>query len=336
LKLVFNKKEHSIQTGYYVLSTNPIIIVTVWNLWVEHGVGKIFSENFRGKKVYFVFLLWWSFESKNEVRKIQKSLYKQKKYYPKHEFIFLCNTKREYRLFKKFNLSCIFCNQNAFLDGKIFTIKPGYKKKYDAIYNARMLPFKRHHLASKIDNLALLTYFDNTKNSRGYYLKTKKRLPKATWLNKPFLGGVNKFITPTMCSQYLNQAKVGLCLSAKEGAMYACVEYLLCGLPVVSTRSIGGRVIFFDNDYVKIVDGKPISVKEAVDEVIKKNISSNYIRMKTLLKIKPHRERFITLIQEIYDKEGVNKKFRDEWNKIFINKMLLWQEIDLIKNYIKK
>ncbi len=118
--------------------------------------------------------------------------------------------------------------------------------------------------------------------------------------------------------------------------MYASTEYLLCGLPLISTRSKGGRDIFFDKKYVKIVDDNKVAVKEGVEELIKRDIDSNYIRIKTLEKMNLHRERFITLIQEIYDKEGANKKFRDEWNKIFVNKMLLWQDINLIKNYIEK
>jgi glycosyltransferase involved in cell wall biosynthesis len=124
---------------------------------------------------------------------------------------------------------------------------------------------------------------------------------------------------------YINQAKVGLCLSADEGAMYASAEYLLCGLPVVSTRSIGGRDTFFDDEYVKIVDDTPEAVSEGVREMICRNINPYYIREKTIEKMKSHRGAFIAMIQAIYDKEGVKRHFSEEWSKIFVNKLLLRQ-----------
>ena len=34
-------------------------------------------------------------------------------------------------------------------------------------------------------------------------------------------------------------------MSSQEGAMYSSVEYLLCGLPIVSTKSTGGHDVFF-------------------------------------------------------------------------------------------
>ncbi len=332
-----DKKESFIQTGYHVLSTKPAIIVTVWNLR-NQGINEIFNRYLKYKKVYFIFLLWWSTESKSIVSKIRDVVEKEKKYYPEHEFIFLCNTQKEYRLFQKFNLPCIFCNHNALIDEKIFSIMPREKRRYDAIYNAQMAWFKRHQLASKIDNLALITVFDGINTSSLYSYIIKKVLSNASLLNKPSSSsyGKNNYLDPVEIARYLNQAKVGLCLSAKEGAMYASTEYLLCGLPLISTRSKGGRDIFFDKKYVKIVDDNKVAVKEGVEELIKRDIDSNYIRINTLEKMNPHRERFITLIQEIYDKEGANKKFRDEWNKIFVNKMLLWQDINLIKNYIEK
>ena len=49
-------------------------------------------------------------------------------------------------------------------------------------------------------------------------------------------------------------SQVGLCLSKSEGAMFASIEYLLCGLPIVSTKSVGGRDIFFTDENCIIAD----------------------------------------------------------------------------------
>lgn len=239
------KKETSIKTAYYVISKNPIIIVMVWHLWLYPRIRKSFSESLKGKKAYFILMLWWTSESKFIVSLAKHMLNRYKKKYPEHNFIFLCNSQKEYKLFNKFNLPCIFCNHNALIDEKIFTIMPEDKKRYDAVYNAQMARFKRHKLASKIDNLALITYFDGINSSNFCYNALKKVLSNATWLNKPSSNGNNKYLDPSKVAGYLNQSRVGLCLSAREGTMYASAEYLLCGLPVVSTRSIGGRDVFF-------------------------------------------------------------------------------------------
>lgn len=331
-KLRFNKKQTSLKTAYYILSKDPIIIITAWSFW-DH-TGKIFSENFKSKKVYFIFLIWWSLESEFMVKGIKNTLREHKKRYPKHNVIFLCNSEGEYKIFRKFNLPCLFCNHNALIDEKIFTIIPKEKKRYNAVYNAQMAWFKRHYLASKIEKLALITYFDGVKSSDLYCNIIKKVLSDAIWMNKPSLNSKNRHLSPVEVSRYLNRARVGLCLSAKEGTMYASTEYLLCGLPVVSTRSIGGRDVFFDKEYVKIVNKDRASVKEGVDELIEQKISPNNIRMKTLKIIGLHRKRFIDLVQQIYDKEGINKNFQNEWKKVFIDKMWKWQDMNLIKKYI--
>ena len=52
---------------------------------------------------------------------------------------------------------------------------------------------------------------------------------------------------------------------------------------------------------------------------------TRYIRDKTIEKMKEHRETFIKLVQTIYDKEGVHRNFSEEWNRIFINKLLTRQ-----------
>jgi len=61
-------------------------------------------------------------------------------------------------------------------------------------------------------------------------------------------------------------SKVGLCLSKKEGAMFASIEYLLCGLPIVSTRSVGGRDEFFTDKNCIFAEDNAESVKQCVDE----------------------------------------------------------------------
>jgi len=124
---------------------------------------------------------------------------------------------------------------------------------------------------------------------KDYFNKTKKLLTQAKWLN--YINGNYKDFDSDEIANLLNRSRIGLCLSDVEGAMYASVEYMLCGLPVVSTKSIGGRDVFFDDKYVKIVDDNPEAVAKGVIEMIDRDIDPYYIRDKTIKKMKEERER---------------------------------------------
>jgi glycosyltransferase involved in cell wall biosynthesis len=273
----------------------------------------------KDKTAYFVFWLWSSTES-TEVLEIIKNEYVEfNKTLPRKEYMFLCNSITQYNRMGDFGIPRILCNQNAFLDGKMFRVDERAVKRFDAIYTAKLEPFKRHELACKVKKLALAAHPFGY--SEHYGNEIKKILWEATWLTRNF--EKDKFmIPPEQMHEYINQAKVGLCLSAEEGAMYASAEYLLCGLPVVSTRSLGGRDIFFEDEYVKIVDDTPEAVAEGVQEMMERNLNPQRIREQTTEKMKPHRRRFIELVQAIYDKEVARRSFSEEWDMIFINKLL--------------
>ena len=173
LNIFGNKnKENSSKTAYHVVSKNPLIIISVWNFWINNKVRRQFIDCLKGKKVYFIFFSWWTVEYLPIIYLLKRVINNHRKKYPKHNFIFLCNSKKERKIFKNFKIPSIFCNQNALLDKKIFKIMPDEKKKFDAIYNAQMAWFKRHKLASKINNLALISYFDGINSSKNYYNKT--------------------------------------------------------------------------------------------------------------------------------------------------------------------
>src|SRR5262249_24334360 len=137
--------------------------------------------------------------------------------------------------------------QNAFVNESIFEIADG-KKSYDAVYNARYLTYKRHDLAKQVDNLLLIL----TTPTEEQVLEVKKLLPQSTIANEQ--DGKVDHLSARAVSIELNKARCGLCLSKVEGAMFASIEYLLCGLPIVTTANVGGRNWYFSNEYVKFCD----------------------------------------------------------------------------------
>ncbi|MBK8992643.1 MAG: hypothetical protein IPM40_13585 [Gammaproteobacteria bacterium] len=72
----------------------------------------------------------------------------------------LANNKLQQEAFVARNIKSILFNQNAIVDERLFEVSPNVPKRFDAVYNARINPVKRHELAAKVENLALITIVD--------------------------------------------------------------------------------------------------------------------------------------------------------------------------------
>ena len=289
----------------------------------QHSLDMLF-DSLKRQKAYFLYNWFWHIENLQRVEVVKEFEIRHNRKHPGHQFIHLCNTIKQMEAFQKKGLNAVFCNQNAMVDENIFKPLPLVTKRFDAVYDARLKDYKRHYLAKDIESLALIYAFDPNIDDVNYVNMTKRELAHAEFFNHP---GSSEYIIlePSEVNQCLNLCKVGLCLSAIEGAMYSSVQYLLSGLPVVSTRSLGGRDVFFDEEYVLIVEDKPEAVRKGVEELIGRSIPAHRIRHKTLEKMRDHRLTLISLVQKIYDREGVKRDFASEWDEIFFNKLLRWQ-----------
>jgi len=239
---------------------------------------------------------------------------------PQDVFHYLINERDVYLELAARGIPATFTNQNAMLDERIFSVQADEEKVYDAVYNARMLPLKRHALARRVPSLLMIggAFFHD--DSQEYFDQLRAEMPGAYFTHAED----NRWLMPKRIASLLNRARVGLCLSAKEGAMYVATEYLLCGLPVVSTVSVGGRSEWFDSDYVRVVPADPEAIHDAVQELIALQLSPHWIRDQTLRRVWEHRRRFIDVVQSIYDREGVARDFASEWPKKFRHKMGRW------------
>jgi glycosyltransferase involved in cell wall biosynthesis len=117
--------------------------------------------------------------------------------------------------------------------------------------------------------------------------------------------------------------------------MYSAVEYLLCGLPVVSTVSLGGRDEWFDSRFVRIVPDDPRAVAEAVSELIRLDLNPRRIRQETLRRACEHRCRLVELVQGIFDAEMVGRDFARELYPRFYNKLGDWRPLDQLMQFMQ-
>ena len=227
----------------------------------------------------------------------------------KENFFFLFNSEQERNDVVARGFFGEIINQNCWIDEKNYFIKENNYKKYDAILIARKAAFKRHYLASKVSNLALVCEGYNYKNDVDY------EMPKSIYKSE---GQLN---TQEVCEK-INESHCGLALSAEEGACYSSSECLLCGVPMVSTKSLGGRDLWY-NEYNSIICESD-SEEEIVDAVqfFKNNQRDPFrIRNEHIDMAKKQRILFINQLQYIFNKNNIDIDAKNYFRMNYINKM---------------
>jgi glycosyltransferase involved in cell wall biosynthesis len=266
-----------------ILSVEPTVLLITANR------GRLdLHRKLEDRTIFFLLRFPWAV-SDIDVREVANQALEEQARFPCHRILALCNEEWQVNLFCEHGVEALFVNSNCFLNESVFKPAAPVEKRFRAVYNAVMSPYKRHHLAAKAGPLMVITYSYSGTMERGYEEDMRKVLVNARWVNDE-LPGRSK-VNPSDLPSLYAECGVGLCLSAKEGAMFASLEYLLCGLPVVSTESIGGRDVFFDPRFVRIVPDDEDAVGAAVDELNELKLDPHIIRKETLKKIWTHRER---------------------------------------------
>ena len=237
----------------------------------------------KGEKFTMLLQLGWSVELPEVAGELKMRLTEAKNAFPEARFIVLANTAKEEEIISEF-AEVYSAQHNAFLDPRRYALSRKNKKQYDALYIARITPFKRHELAQNVRNLHLIGSF--AEKERAFFEATIKNFSHARWTQK---------VPSFLIGREIGKASCGLALSAIEGAMFSCGEYSLCGVPVVNTRNLGGRDTLLPEFSVKVADDTPESVAEAVEYWVNNPIEPEDIRQGFLAKAMPQKE----LVQEL-------------------------------------
>lgn len=271
----------------YQISEQPLIWLSIgsknWNK----------LENKTNSKAYLLIHPMWYFSFSSVIPHLK---YRAKLRKKNIILIILSNSRREHIFSSLLGFKSVFLNQNMHVCEYQFTIEHR-PKKYDAVYIAAAKKYKRIHLAAKISSLFIITYFwpiITDENGNWNLHEFEPRIKHANY-NK-------KRMDKAQIRTIISESKCGLALSKKEGAMLASMEYLLSGIPIVTTKSIGGRNHFFDNRYVKTVRANPTAVKKGVDVITSLNIEPEFIRNETLKKIEKERRKFYNFIKALHAK----------------------------------
>ncbi|MDF5716201.1 MAG: glycosyltransferase [Rhizonema sp. NSF051] len=211
-----------------------------------------------------------------------------------HHLMVNASDEEEFR--KRFSVRGAHFNHNIYVNEHLY--QPHNEPKiYDAIYTARLTPFKRHWLAKNVERLMVVSY--------GGDLHTFCPELKHAEFNK-------EFIPRLELARKYNQSYAGLCLSAREGAMFASCEYLLSGIPIVSTPSKGGRDEFFTMQNSLIVPPQPEAVAQAVKNWKQIKPKPQEIREQTLKQINHLRLSYCTYISQLISQESGDCKKPEE------------------------
>jgi glycosyltransferase involved in cell wall biosynthesis len=228
------------------------------------------------------------------------------------------NTKAEVDLLRQYGEAAFFHNKTSVVSEETFRPVDGLTVEFDAIYNAQLTAWKRHELALGIERCAFVFYRadvgSSTDDSEAAIIARHARLaPGHVFINQIDASNLPFRLRPADVNKHLNRAAVGLCLSAVEGPMFASTEYLLAGLPVVTTPSRGGRDHYFDDEYCLTVPPDPRSIAEAVSVLKGRRIPRSYIRARTLERIEKDRRRFVDLINAIFAEAESWKRIAMPW-----------------------
>ncbi len=304
----------------HLISREPLIVISYGApLGAPMQLGPFLTD----RKAYFLMGNWWSLLDERLLTQTRQLYSLMTDMYPLHRYIFLTNDPQEDKVLESHGLPHYHCHHNAFLDERLFHPIPGVAKTMDAVYTARLSHFKRHILARRIPSWALVHYYlPGPRETQDNYLHSLTRaMPGMIPLNIDPRTGQYRLLSPREVNKAYNAARVGLCLSEKEGGNYATTEYQLAGLPVVSTPSQGGRDVFLDPEISRIVPPSAAAVAKAVAELVRLRIPPREIRLRALLRIREMRQDFIRLVGGIIAREGHADTFAEDFDKVFVHKM---------------
>ena len=232
--------------------------------------------------------------------------------------IYCCSTAKETQRLQGGGVDAILCPNNAFMDHALFNIT-GERKVFDAVHNARLIPVKRHDLMryalNRGKSVALLSHQEDV----SYSSSLGSMVAKYRIISR------NSFADHGVIARILNMSKVGLILSDLEGGCFASTEYLLCGIPVVSTRpmnehrTLGGREYWYDEYNSILVDPNPMEIDKAIDELLSRSVDSAFIRKSALSKSRVFQYALINKVRKISGLEG--------YSPLYLSDRGLWKVV---------
>jgi len=202
--------------------------------------------------------------------------------------IVVTNEPSEARLLRWIGVEAQCLGHNLHVREGLYVPLPEVPKRYDAVYAATLLPFKRLSLAEQVKSLYVLTYASgqNSWDLHAYEPRLRHAEFNPGWVRHDDVPRI------------YNSARVGLALSDREGAMLASLEYIFCGLPVVTTHNRGGRNRYLTPHNSTFVADDPAAVAAAVTAFVARPPDPWAIRREALEMVHRDRLAYVAMLAE--------------------------------------
>ncbi len=301
-----------------VVNRRPLIIVT----WAGEGVplGLMSFPHAFADQPAIVLLFASSFTDADKAKWRAHLIHRHRAFNLLHHIVAFGSDATEAGFLRNAGLNAMQVNANCFLNETVFKPLPDTAMEFEAVYNARPSPDKRHELAVEVKGLGLICFRKKGgQTGTGFQDESsawRQRLPHATFLNWTTDDDC-VYLTGSQVNEVYARSRVGLILSACEGTNRASMEYMMAGLPVVSTRSVGARDYFFDPEYCCIVEDNPGDIAQAVSALSRRNIPRHYISDKTMRRVERERERFCEICEQLAaDQMPLAPSFRNDFKQL--------------------
>ncbi len=296
-----------------VLSVEPPVIYTTLSWPDPTKYIRAFGSEVSDREATILVYMSWIFDGGAASELAVADVRQYRAEHPLHEVRFLCNAPEEVENLAALGEGSVLLNHNLAVSGTQFRPLPSATLEFDAIYNARPVSWKRMELAGGIRRAAYISSSHRGDPEAAAIMgNLAAKAPQHAILN-PYRNGEYARLTAEEVNAAYNRSAVGLCLSAIEGAMLSSTEYLLAGLPIVTTPNRGGRDVFFDDEYCITAEPDPEAIRTAVESLRDRHTPRDYIRQRTLEKIQPQRRAFLALLDEVLVSHGFPARFGDFW-----------------------
>ena len=298
-----------------ILSFSPLITASAcapFNVFIAMMADDM-PELFGTERGLHLLLPMWNVVEDGISADMRRALDVAEKKMPGHSHLVLASTEYEAYILGTHGVPTFFSHQAIFIDENVWKPYQGQffdLGRFDAVLNARFDRWKRHDLASSISRLMLVYDYSLDEDIEKSTRRMIATLPDACFANRELRGERYSKLKHEEIAQLYAHVDVGLCLSSSEGYNRASTEYMMCGLPVVSTNSTGGRDRYYANKYCRIVDANAASIANAVQELKQCNFSRAEVRKYLLDLLEFDRHNFLRGFNRIVEQHfGIKDKF---------------------------
>ncbi len=167
-----------------IVSREPIVTISKCSYGAPLGISSVAQSFFRNKRALHIISNTWHCQDKQRLAALAHALKRLSVSLVNNSFLFLGNTQYETWLLSKNGIPSIHSSELISIDESVFRpmsdeeclIKPA-----EAIYLARLAPFKRHELASSLPDVALV--YGNRSNEPDQYDHLKRTMPDWRFIN---------------------------------------------------------------------------------------------------------------------------------------------------------